>query len=102
MKCCPTCGQTLPPEKIPGGERLRGKKYKMVHALHKAGANGLPTQVLFDRMYGDDPEGGPETGIKVIAVFAWHVNKILKLEGYRVHGTRGRCEGNYVLEKLAR
>jgi hypothetical protein len=101
MTCCKTCGQTLP-ESLPIANQFRGVQQQIVKAVHKAGKYGIRSDILFDQIYKSDPDGGPLTGVKIIAVFAWHINKILKPQGWWLHSvTVGRGGlGYYVLEKL--
>ena len=100
MKCCPTCGQTLP-ESLPITAQFRGVKREIMKMVHKAGKNGIRSDVLFDRIYGQDPNGGPLTGLKIIAVHVCAMNRVLKPLGWHLHAlTVGRGGfGFYVIEK---
>lgn len=101
MNCCPTCGQTLPPAK-PLGLALRGQLLKITNWLLKAGPHGLPSDILFERLHADNPEGGPLTSIKTLHVQVWHLNQRLARVGKKVAATsRGRggpC--TYVMKDL--
>jgi hypothetical protein len=101
MKGCPACGQTLP-EKLPLGLCFRGIKKRIVDVVHRAGETGIPTDALFDRIYGEDPNGGPETGFKIIAVHVCAMNKKMKPFGLKISSKtvgRGGC-GAYVISKI--
>ena len=101
VKCCPTCHQTLP-NPLPHDLQFRGVKNLILRRVHKAGGAGIRSDLLFDHVYGDDPNGGPETGMKILAVHIWHMNKTLKSFGLKIKSlTVGRGGyGNYVLVKL--
>ena len=102
MKCCPTCGQTLPEKIDPLLTLFQGKRREMLRIIQRAGPNGLSTEEIFDHIYAQDTDGGPDTGYKIIAVFAWHINRLLRPQGYRVYSKhRGRSvPGRYVLTKI--
>lgn len=99
-KCCPTCGQTLPPDK-PLGLELRGHQLTIANLLLKAGPHGLDTDVLFARLYENDPNGGPLTGKKILSVLVNQLNKRLALVGKKIKATSygpGPC--SYVMKDL--
>ena len=101
MSTCPTCGQTLP-DKLPAGIRFYGKKKAQILALvHKAGKHGLPTEVIWQALYGADPNGGP-AGLNVIAVHVAQMNRELRAHKMKISNTHvGRgAGGSYVLAKL--
>lgn len=87
MVDCPCCGQTLPPD-LPAGLVLRGRKKSVYEHVRKAGKNGIATEVLFDRIYRDDPNGGPITGPRIIAIFVWDLNRKIAAYGQRIVGGR--------------
>lgn len=102
MKCCTTCGQTLP-EKWTFAAQFRGIKQQILIEVHKAGKHGIRSDVLFDRIYKTDPDGGPLTGVKILAVHVSQMNRTLKPQGWYLHSlNRGRCGfGHYVVEKTS-
>ena len=61
MKCCKACGQTLPP-RLKLSVKLAPGAQRIVDRVHRAGSNGILSTELFDFIYGDDPEGGPNEG----------------------------------------
>lgn len=82
---------------------FRDKKQRIVEVIHKAGAHGATSDQVFDYVYGDDPNGGPETGVKIIAVHIWRINKALAPHGIRIRHTgigRGGSAGVYLMEPL--
>jgi hypothetical protein len=53
---------------------------RMVAALAKR-PYGLTTRELFDAVYFDDPDGGPNS-LKIFSVMKRHINKQLRRHGY--------------------
>lgn len=100
---CPCCGQALPPEE-PEGLGLRGKRKILFDLVRKAGKHGIRADRLFSALYDDDPNGGPNTGLKIIAVHICHANKVLKRFGLRIRGgqTGHGALGQYRLINVAR
>lgn len=78
--CCPSCGQFLPPARPLGLRLSRGDEELLGH-VRRAGVHGIPTQALFDRLYADDPDGGPLTGVKVLHVRVNTLNRRLRSVG---------------------
>lgn len=80
------------------------RKRQIVMAIHKAGARGLTSEELFEAVYKDDEDGGPETGVKIIATHIFGINRKLKPHGVHVRhtqpGGRGARAGTYVLEPI--
>lgn len=102
MKCCPTCGQTLP-EKVPLGIKFTGPiKPRLFARLHKAGKHGVHVAQLAEFLYGDDPNGGPIDPYNTISVHVIQMNHALKKDNLKIANTgRGRCAGgHYFLTKL--
>lgn len=90
-KCCPTCGQTLPPDRKGWSYLFRGRSAKIVEVVQKVGPNGIVSDALFDRVYGDDPDGGPDGGVKSMCVLIAAINRRLATVGKRIRCTsRGR------------
>lgn len=102
VKCCPTCGQTLP-NPLPHNLKFRGIKDRILRVVHRSGVHGVRSDVLFDRVYGDDPNGGPLTGMKILAVHICKMNKDMKPFGLCIRSlTVGRGGyGTYVLRPTA-
>lgn len=97
MKCCPTCGQTVPDELAPA--KLTISQRRLVERVRRAGQHGIPSDKLFDYVYEDDPDGGPLSGMACLHVRIMYINRRLKNIGKRVLGTpSGRNEpGSYRL-----
>lgn len=91
---CKCCGQTLPA--LVGIEAvMSGGLKKIVETVRRAGRHGIQTERLFHVIYGDDPNGGPETGIKVLHVRISQANRILRQHGYEIRGEHTGNRGAY-------
>lgn len=80
--CCPTCGALLAPEAalaaLPPG--LVG----LYSELRRAGARGITTRRLADRLWALDPNGGPDDAEKAVRARVARLNSILARHGLRV------------------
>ena len=102
MSECPCCGQTLPPE-LPFGLKLAPQQQRLVERVRKAGRYGILSDVLFDFLYSDDPDGGPASGKVCLHTRIWQVNCKLREVGKVIRASRGGNIGgatNYVLKDL--
>lgn len=102
-KCCPACGQTLPPDRKRWMHMFRGRSAKIVEIMQKIGPNGILSTDLFDLVYGDDSEGGPEGGVKSMSCLIVAINRRLRKVGKRIRATsRGRGGHHpYVMQDLS-
>ena len=86
MSVCPSCGQTLPRDFLFVGTsewfRVEGKQRLVLQRVLKAGVHGVHAEVLFEHIYGNDVDGGPD--FKCLAVTIRHLNKKLAPLGKRV------------------
>ena len=55
---------------------------RILKALEPCGDDGLLADVLFDRVYHDDPDGGPLSGRQALAQMIKNMNKTA--EGWRI------------------
>ena len=102
MSTCPKCGQQLPEPDLIKGVHVRGMKRRILEIVHHAGARGISSEAIFTRLYDGDPNGGPLTGVKIIAVHCVFLNRLLKPHGLMIRASRGRSPDNhYYLRKLA-
>ena len=83
MSECPCCGQTLP-DPLPLGLKLVGVERALLERIVKAGKHGIRGDLLFNYIYCSDPDGGPLTGLKVLSVVVWKLNKKLKPLGKKI------------------
>jgi len=99
---CPCCGQTLPPVGGPPGLELFGFYKVIFQAVTKAGEFGIPADRLFQVMYGDRRDGGPDSGRRSMWVIICNLNRKLKPFGLAVRANPGGGPGarSYTLRKL--
>lgn len=83
MKCCPTCGQSLPIVRK-FGLKLGPSISRLLNIVQNAGPHGIPTDALFDRLYADDPDGGPLSGHKCLHTRIWLLNRKLRTKGKEI------------------
>lgn len=85
MKTCPNCGHPIASDEI--AANLPRIKRRIYEAIRDAGAAGIDTRALMDRVYGDDPNGGPSADCVKVHVF--HLNRgILGAHGIAIRGIR--------------
>lgn len=97
---CTCCGQTLPPDDL--GITLPLRLRRILNAVRVSGRHGIRTDRLFDIIYGDDIDGGPLSGIKVLHVHISKLNKLIAPHGWRVAGEHTGNAGTYGLYRLIR
>ena len=91
---CPHCLRPYPPKLTVTGPIRR----RLVDIVSNR-ADGITRAELISALYSDDPNGGPASD-NIIAVMAYHANKQLRSQGYRINvAWRGRG-ARYHLTKL--
>ena len=88
---CPTCGQALPP----AGLALPKTKRRILDAVQRR--PGIDAEALRAIVWGDDPNGGPESA-KCLHAHVWQLNEKLAPLGLAV---RGSVSGGYRLKAIA-
>jgi hypothetical protein len=71
----------------------------MFEIIESAGQGGISGAVIFERIYADDSDGGPESGPKIISVMKGQLNKKLLSVGLQIV-CRGRMHSLYFLEAI--
>lgn len=71
MKCCPTCGRPFAPAVELGGRRQQ--VYDFI-----AKRDGVSCERIIDFLYSHDPNGGPETAVKVVHQIICAINRMLR------------------------
>ncbi len=101
MTECPCCGQTMPPD-LPVGLKLRGNRLRVYEIVRRAGQNGITSDRIFDKLYELDPNGGPESGLRIVSIIVCYLNKRLKDVGQKIQGGASGhgCPGEYRLVTL--
>ena len=93
---CECCGHPLPPEGIDA--ELTPTQRKLYRAVKRAGKAGITNPELMDKLYADDPNGGPEN-TNIISVMMKRVRAVLASYGLTVRSTGGPGS-RYYLELL--
>ena len=96
---CKCCGQTLPSPRpkdlqLPTGYAL------IFDRVHRAGKHGIHRQQLFDYLYGDDPNGGPNTGLSTLRSRICYLNRHLRKHGLEIASPG--YTSRYALHEVAR
>lgn len=96
---CPHCGHPMPEDDFPGVVLPRIKK-RIYQEVSKASPHGISLNLLVERVYWDDPEGGP-LDPKTMHV---HVNQLnnkwLRPRGLEIRSPVGRNDSSYTLRRL--
>lgn len=78
---------------------LSRKQWVAYVAVSKAGSVGIITERLIDRVYGDDPDGGPEDANGALRSVIHKTNRHLKAHGVCIRGT---SRGNQHIDNFYR
>ena len=97
---CACCGQTLPPAR-PKDLRLSAGYALIFDRVHRAGKHGVNQQVLFDWVYGSNPNGGPDSGMVVLRTRICYLNKKLRQHGLEIRAPSGAGSPGYRLLNTA-
>lgn len=99
--CCPTCGQTLPLKNRPEGVYLSRLQGQIWDTVQKAGVHGILSDRLYDLLYQNDPNGGPDSR-HCLSVHVWHLNCKIRPIGWevRAESTGSKSPREYKLRKL--
>lgn len=101
---CPCCGGTLGNSSVRVNMLaelpLTGTERVLVKRLIKQYPLGVSKEALFNAVYGLDPDGGPEGGVKVISVFVCHLRSKLNRYGWDIP-RNGSGSGNMGIYRLA-
>ena len=97
MIICPCCNQpTTGVDPLKAHTVFTPTELKIIKALPRAGV--IATEDLIDRVYGDDPDGGPEWANHAIYNNLSRIRKKLRPLGYDIAKTNGH---GYRLERAA-
>ena len=90
-KYCPACGQ---PYSRLALMNLRPNTIleQLYTTIKNTGIKGIRSDKLFAKIYSVDPKGGPDSGVKILSVQVWHINKIIRghkqiVRSRRIKGT---------------
>lgn len=94
---CPCCNQPLPDTDVRWDPRTRvlarkgeavklsGIQARVFDVLWRAQPERVPTKSIFERVYADDPDGGPESP-NIVAVVLCRVRKMVAPLGVEIKG----------------
>ena len=97
---CPTCNRPLADTGI--AATLPRIKRRIFEAVANAGEMGINRFEIMDKVYGDDPDGGPDNDF-IIKVHISQINKRIREAGLHITGDRvgPRNPKLYRLEEIA-
>lgn len=98
MKCCETCGQILPETEF-DGLKLHPNQQRLFDIVKRAGSGGILSTDLFDLLYRDDPNGGPDTGMQTLYTRISLLNVKLRRFGYVIRAPGGSGPQAYSLRR---
>ena len=77
----------------------------LIEHIYMAGEHGISTDRLFFKIYGKDPDGGPNDGAKVLHVRISQINRKLRKFGWEIsnssRGGEAGIYGRYSLKKIS-
>jgi hypothetical protein len=94
VRCCPQCGQVIPPKKLFPHQPVKRRIYEYV-ARHP---EGVSRRQIIDAVYANDPDGGPISE-SIISCHLFSMRPTLHAAGVNITSPRGRGGGCYKLEK---
>jgi len=102
MSTCPCCGSTMKRVPVDALRFLRASRAEVavISILADAYPMWVPTSVIADRVYADDPNGGPLYADKSVAVRLNRLKGRLADLGWRTKGMMGRNSQGVRLEPL--
>ena len=90
MITCPCCGGSGMLEVDPPVPLTR-QQFLIYDIVRRAKMAGISCEVLCDRVYADDADGGPENAGNVVRLQIWRANHRLAIAGVRIAASsRGR------------
>lgn len=98
---CPTCGHPIAVKSSVDklGALLQGRQRQLFEIVESAGTAGITSMAIFERMYADRSDGGPESGPRIIPIMRRQLNPKLRPIGLQIV-CRGRMYGRYFLETI--
>lgn len=88
VSVCEKCGHPLPSLEVQLD--LTKPQRRIFNALQRAGQAGLTRDQIIEKVYTDDPNGGPLTALNSICVQRWKMNKKMKPFGLFIKTTKGK------------
>ena len=76
VKVCECCGHPLP--EIDATRGMTKQQNAVFFALYDAGKRGLTMKQLVEKIYGDDPSGGPDFAVESLRCQFTKMRRLLK------------------------
>lgn len=88
---CPCCGQALPDAYAKVAETcgLSPQQTELFLTVAAGSGNTVHFERIINRLWGHDPNGGPDDPLSGIAVRVHNANKRLEASGYRIENVWG-------------
>jgi hypothetical protein len=86
VKVCECCGHPLPEYDTLSG--LTELQQRLFTALERSGRVGLTRAEIFQKLYGDDPHGGPDS-LNVVNVHRAKMQYALRKHNIKIVATKG-------------
>lgn len=97
---CEKCGHPMPTDVLPGVPKMGPIKKRIFQAVSKATPYGIPLPDLFDKIYRDDPDGGPLDTHGIAVHIAQMNRKWLRPRGLEIRSALGRGNSSYTLRRI--
>lgn len=94
-RTCECCGRPIPEIEVMA--ELTRTQGRILLILDKAGTAGIHLAKLTDKLYEDDPDGGPLNAVSCIRTMRSKMEPVLKKFGMKIATQRG---GNWKLDVL--
>jgi hypothetical protein len=91
---CSHCGHPLPDSGVRGV--LTVQQRRLFDIVMRAGQAGITTPEIMSLLYGDDPDGGPDS-LHIVSVLALQIRKRIEPFGITIVGRSGNGSGYYIL-----
>lgn len=101
--CCASCGRPIEAPRFDAESvalrlRLSPKETTLLTTISRRPGRVTLRREILHALYGDDPDGGPDSASNCVTRFAMNINKRLAGEGYRIRTVWGQ---GYTLEQLS-
>jgi hypothetical protein len=83
VRTCPCCGHPLPSDDVVRAIKGR-KRRKLYELVRDAGQLGISVRVLMDKLYADDPSGGPHHHSVISVLAQHHINPVIAQFGLKL------------------
>lgn len=103
IEICECCGQTLLP-KVKLTVHLSVHKRHLFDLIYKAGKAGIDRPTLFNTLYKDRIDGGPDSSNIIVSLIS-QLNTRIKTDGYMIVNLHHKGRGNisrYAIQRCSK